>query len=169
MSVFMLRPDFDGIMLRHGIREVALDDAWMVYGDYEGTASEFAKAQQTERPHWFAVPVAESSDEKCLFSVEEQSRYARANGEAALLSLLKANGLSPGRVLPPVKSDPADAIRGANNPYADNFKGTPAEREAAIARLINNRNGTGLATQLARAAGKTLTGQKLQLVGAARK
>ncbi len=151
-----------------GVREVALPDCVMNYADNEPFVT-YLRRIKPEKPHWFAAPVADTPDEAALYKVEAQAQYAREHGAAALISLLSSNGLSPGKVLPPVKSDPADAIKGANNPYSDNFKGTPAEREAKIAALINNRNGTALATQLARAAGKTLTGQKLQLVGGARR
>ena len=149
-----------------GVREVALGDCILAYDDSEPFVT-FLKRIRPEKPHWFAAPAADTPDEAALYSVEAQSRYARAHSTEELISLLKANGLTPGKVLKAAPVDPADKIKGSNNPYDDACKLSLAEKEKRIASLIK-QGGTGLAARLAKAAGKTITGQPLQQVGVRR-
>jgi hypothetical protein len=170
MSVFMLQTDFRAIGLarKPPIREVALEDAWMRFATYDGSATEFFDESERERPHQFVAPAFDTTEHAAFYSLSAQSAYVKEHGESATRALLATEGLAPGRVKPQPKLDAADKVPGTTNPYSDQFKGTEAEREARIASLINNREGTRLAAQLAKAAGKSITGQPLQPVGAAR-
>jgi hypothetical protein len=162
MSIFMLRDDFVAIGLGMGFREVAAEDAWLLYAEYEGTARDFFREHKEDRPHWFAAPAAASNSEHPVFySVDEQVVYHREHGEAELRELLAKSGLKPGQVKPGAKEGTAD-IKGANNPYSDEFlkSHTPAERDARITSLIKS-GGTALAASIARAAGKNVMNQKL--------
>jgi hypothetical protein len=102
------------------------------------------------------------------------ARPAREHGVAELTEVLRAEGLRPWFVRKSEPVDPAEKVKGANNPYDDafQFKETPAEKEAErqkrMASLIK-QGGTRLAASLARAAGKSITGQPLQKIGAARR
>ncbi len=167
MSVFMLRDDFEAIGLAKGMREVAFEDAWARFATFDGSAREFFEAMKEECPHYFSAPATDTVEHAAFCSVEAQGAFVREHGEAALRDLLKTEGLTPGRVKKAAAVDPADKIKGENNPYSDSYRGTPAEREARISSLIR-QGGTRLASQLAKAAGKTITGQKLQPTGTAR-
>jgi hypothetical protein len=169
MSVFMQQDDFEAIGLSKGMREVAFEDAWARFATYDGSAREFFEAMKTECPHYFNAPAADTTEHAAFHSLSAQGAYVREHGEAATRALLATEGLTLGRIKPQAKVDAADKFKGSSNPYADNFAGSPAEREARIAALINNRDGTRLAAQLAKAAGKSITGQPLQAVGAARR
>jgi hypothetical protein len=164
----MLREDFDAIGLSMGMREVALDDAWARFATYDGSAREFFAKMKTECPHYFTAPKADTVEHAAFYSLGAQADFVREHGEKATAHLLATENLKLGQVKPPAKVDNAEKFKGATNPYSDQFKGTKAERERQIAALINNRSGTGLAKQLAKAAGKTIAGQPLRPVGAAR-
>jgi hypothetical protein len=153
MATYFMREDFEAIGRRAGVREVAFEDAWMLFSDYEGSAAQFFKEHKEDRPHWYAAN--EVTDHAALYSLDEQAKYFREHGEAATRELLASFELKLGQVKPKPKAE----VTGSNNPYADDFKGTPEEREARIASLI--KSGGPLAASLARSAGKTLTGQKI--------
>jgi hypothetical protein len=65
-----------------------------------------------------------------------------------------------------VRQAPKAEVTGSTNPYSDEFKGTPEQREARIQALI--KSSATLAAQLAKAAGKTITNQPLRKVGVGR-
>ena len=160
MSVYMIEDDFRAIGLSMGMREVAMQDAWLQFATFDGSAREFFAARKQDKPHWFAAPAADTVEHAVFYSLSAQGAYVRERGEAALRELLKTEGLSPGKI----KATPkADATTGENNPYSDTFRGTPEQREARIASLI--KSSATLAGQLAKAAGKTITNQPLQKVG----
>jgi hypothetical protein len=166
MSVFMLQDDFEAIGLSKGMREVAFEDAWARFATYDGSAREFFEAMKTECPHYFNA--AADTEHAALYSLSAQGAHVKEHGEAATRALLAAEGLKLGQIKP-VKVDAADRVKGSSNPYSPEFRGTEKEREARIAGLINNREGTKLAASLARAQNKSITGQPLQPVGAARR
>ncbi len=173
MSLFSTLEDFEAIMLSppDPMREVVLADAWERFKlpKYNDTSARVFKTEmKTECAHYFAVPHVDTTEHAAFHSLSAQAAYCREHGEAATAELLKTEGLKLGQIKPPAKVDPAETFKGSTNPYSDAFKGTKEQREAAIARLINNRDGTALASQLARAANRSITGQKLQAVGAAR-
>jgi hypothetical protein len=147
------------------LREVAAEDAWMLFATYDGTARDFFKERKGDKPHWFNnfAPDADSVEHAAFFSLKAQGEFVREHSLPELVELLKTEGLSPGKIKPPVKED---ATTGSNNPYSDEFKGTPAQREARIQSLIKSH--ATLATQLARKARKTIDGLPLHPVGAAR-
>lgn len=164
MSAYLLEDDFRAIGLSMGVREVALGDAWQLFASFDGSARDFFKEHKTDKGHWFDAPAADTVEHAAFHSLAEQGKYLTERGEAATRELLATEGLKLGQVKPPAKVD-ADKL--SNNPYADNFKGTPAEKNARIASLIKS-GGTSLAASLARAAGKTITGENLLPAGAAR-
>jgi hypothetical protein len=170
MSVFMLPQDFRALALsrKPPVREIAISDAWDRFALFDGTVTEFLDESEKERPHWFAAPGTDTTEHAALYSLSEQAAYLKANGEGATRALLAAEGLKLGQIKP-VKVDAADSVKGSSNPYSPEFRGTEKEREARIASLINNREGTKLAASLARAQNKSITGQPLQPVGAARR
>lgn len=157
--------DFNAITLGLGMREVVVEsgdpmrkyDAEALSGE---SVREFFKRTAAEIPHYYSAPEPDTADEAALYSVDAQCRYAKANGDAALLGLLKSNGLTPGKVLPPIKEDPAKA-KGEANPWSPKFKGTEAERAAKLASIM--RQGTKFAASMAKAAGKTITGADLKV------
>lgn len=167
MSVFMLFDDFQAIGLSMGMREVAMQDAWAQFAVYDGTARDFFKEKREDKPHWYAAPAADSVGHTAFYSLAAQGAYAKEHGVDATRELLATEGLKLGQVKAPAKADPADAIKGAENPYSDAFKGTPAERDARISSLLKS-GGSRLVASLAKSAGKTVTNQPLQPVGAAR-
>jgi hypothetical protein len=154
MATYFMREDFEAIGRRAGVREVAFEDAWMLFSDYEGSAGQFFKDHKEDRPHWYAAN--EVSDHAALYSIDEQAKYVREHGEAAARELLASFELKLGQV----KHKPKEAGDGSTNPYSEKFAGTPEQREARIASLI--KSSAGLATQLARSAGKTITNQPLR-------
>lgn len=166
MSVYMQEDDFRAIGLSMNVREVALGDAWLAFASYDGSARDFFTGMKTEKAHWFNAAADTSFNNPIYTSLSAQGQHAREFGAEATAHLLASAGLKLGQIRPPAKED-GDTVKGANNPYSDTFKGTPAEREARIASLLKT-GGTRLAASLAKAAGKTITGQKLQPVGAAR-
>jgi hypothetical protein len=165
MSVFMLQDDFVAIGLSAGLREVAAEDAWMLFATYDGTARDFFKERKGDKPHWFNnfAPAADSTEHAAFHSLAGQAAFLKEHSLPELVELLKTVGLSPGKIKTPVN---VDATTGSTNPYSDEFVGTAAQKEARIASLI--RSSATLAGQLARSAGKTITNQPLNPVGAAR-
>jgi hypothetical protein len=162
MSIYNLREDFDEAAKHQGhlMSPRALEDAWDDFTTYNGTMIDFHKDRKVRCPHRYAVPVADTTKEPALYSVEEQRKYAQAHGVEALTALLSANGLKgPGFVKPSLVR--ADEMTGANNPYDDRYlkTHTPAQREAKIHSLVTTS--PTLANQLSAAAGKNVMGEKL--------
>jgi hypothetical protein len=134
----------------------------------DGAFIEHIRQSKIDRPQCFnAVAADTSGDHAAFYSLTAQAAHVREHGEAATRALLADAGLKLGQLLKEQAKDSADTIKGANNPYSDSFKGTPAEREARIASLIKS-GGAKLAASLAASAGKTLTNQPLFPVGAER-
>lgn len=164
MGVYMTEDDFAAIMLSppNPMREIVLRDASARFKlpKYDNTsAGDFKKEMLTECSHYFQAPVADTVEHAAFYSLSAQGAYVREHGEAATRELLKTEGLKLGQVKPAPKAE----VTGSNNPYSPEFKGTEAQREARIQSLI--KSSATLATQLAKAAGKTLTNQPLQKVG----
>jgi hypothetical protein len=141
------------------------------------------------RPHWLVpAEVVDAQDDvwtsgnlekqgqrwKEIRAVFQPGREGDALATKALREEAALFGTVPGSTKPGVKpgekavEDVPTKIPGANNPYSDAFRGTPAEKTARIASLIKS-GGTKLAASLARAAGKTVTGEPLMPAGAARR
>jgi hypothetical protein len=168
--------DFNSVGIQAGHKQGALNDAWADFsgiggyaarGPYDGPMVNFFKERKVTasfRYHDYA-PAADNPEHACLFSLKAQGEHVREFGEAATRELLASQGLKLGMIKKVEKDDPDDS---ANNPYDDNFlkSHTPAQREDRIKSLIKS-NAT-LATRLAKKGGKTVTGQPLQKVGAAR-
>lgn len=165
MSVFNLFEDFEAFGIREGHLQSALQDAWQDYGQ-SGDISmrEFFKARRETHPHRYQtfVPDAGSVDHACLYSLAAQSAYLKEHGENATREFLASQGLKLGELKP----TPKDEVTESTNPYSDKCKLSAADKEKKISALI--RGNATLATQLAKSAGKTLTGQPLMPVGAAR-
>jgi hypothetical protein len=175
MSVFMLREDFDAIALSRKspklpVREVALDDLWMVFATYDGTAKAFFDEQETARPHAFAVTVDPESENEIFTNVGKQAEYCREHGEVETARLLATAGLKLGQVRAPAKVDPLANVKGVSNPYDNAWKGTEEARQKAIVALLASKDPDALrrVASLAKAGGRSISGQKLQPVGAAR-
>jgi hypothetical protein len=83
---------------------------------------------------------------------------------------LATEHLKLGQVKAPVKVDPLAKIKGVSNPYDDAWKGTEEARQAAIVALLASKDPDALrrVASFAKAGGRSISGQKLQPVGAAR-
>jgi hypothetical protein len=154
----MIEADKKALALAAGLREVAFADFNSQFPDDDSiSVGEFLAGVKAEKPHWFAPPIERA--ELALSSLKEQGELIREIGEAAASEVLAQHGLKIGQIKPPAKAE--EKIKGEGNPYAKNFKGTPAEREAKIASIIRSA-GTKFAASLAKSAGVTISGQPLR-------
>jgi hypothetical protein len=165
MSVYNLYEDFEAFAIREGHLQSALQDAWQDYsqsGDISMSA--FLKARRETHPHRYQTfqPDVGNVDHAALYSLAAQSAYLREHGENATREFLASQGLKLGQIKP----TPKDEITDSTNPYSDKCKLSAAEKEKKISALV--RGNAKLATSLAKSAGKTITGQPLMPVGAAR-
>jgi hypothetical protein len=166
MGIWMTEDDFRSIGLSMGVREVALGDAWLQFATFDGSAREFFTARKTDKPHWYAAPAVETPEHMAFYSLGAQSAFVKEHGEQAARELLATEGLKLGQVKPAKAAD-AESIKGQNNPYSDQYKGSEAERQARISSLIKS-GGTKLAASLALSAGKTIDNKPLRKVGPGR-
>jgi hypothetical protein len=167
--------DFQAVGLQEGHKEPAFPDAFDDYsgiggyaqrGPYDGPMRSFFKERKVTQPHRYNsfAPSADNAEHAAFFSLAAQGAHVKEFGEQATRELLATENLRLGQIKKPVaKSEIADST----NPFSDKFSGTPAQKEARIASLINSDGGK-FAAQLAKAAGKTITGGPLQAIGAAR-
>jgi hypothetical protein len=161
MSLWAQRDDFEAFakLQGHVMSQTALDDAWEDFTKFKGGMVDFHADRKTRCPHRYTQPKPEPlTDHAALYSLAEQAAYVKEHGEAATRELLANFGVKLGELKPkrPVE------IAGSNNPYSDDFKGTEEERQARIRSLL--ASGTRLPTSLAKAAGKSITGQPLKAI-----
>lgn len=151
--------DFKTICLGAGIRKEALADAFLDYEENGGDkhVTEWIESARKPSPHWFDTIT--DGTEAALFNVTAQGEYVEKHGEDAAHKFLAGHGLKLGEVKKPTRTDAAK-VKGANNPWAKEFSGTEAEREAKMASII--RQGTKFAASMAASAGKTITGAPLR-------
>ena len=175
MSVFMLKQDFDAIALSRKppklpVREVALDDLWMVFATYDGTASAFFDEQETVRPYCYGAAAGGESENEIFTDIGKQAAFCAEHGELETARELSKVGLKLGHVRPPKKVDPLANVKGVSNPYDDAWKGTEEARQKAIVALLASKDPDALrrVSSLAKAGGRSISGQKLQPVGAQR-
>lgn len=98
-----------------------------------------------------------SDNHPALYSLAEQAKLIRERGQENAAQFMRDNGGALGSIKPRPKVN-ADEIKGQDNPWAKNYRGKDAEAH----RLRVIKSSTKLASQLARAAGVTLTGQPLK-------
>jgi hypothetical protein len=169
MSVFMLREDFDAIAISRKppklpVREVALNDLWMVFATFDGTATAFFDKQETERPFCFGPVAGEDESENPIFTeISKQAAYCAEHGDVETARELSKVGLKIGHVHPKKKTEP-DA-KSESNPYLPGFKG---DRTKRIAELLKAPGGLKLVNDWADKAGCTIAGAPKQKIGAAR-
>jgi uncharacterized protein YukE len=153
-------PDFYAICRMHGVREPAYADVveqWL--SDME-SLSEFLKRMKPEKPHWFSAAAADVGEiPAAVFDLTEQGKFARENGPAATAEMLSKHGLKLGQVKQ-ASRDTAETIKGQNNPYSAEWRGTEVERQSRITSIIRS-GGTKLAASLAKSAGKKIDGTAL--------
>jgi hypothetical protein len=150
--------DFEAIALALGLRKSALQDAMAQYPDDGATSvSEWLPKMRSERPHWFELQT--DGTEAALYSLKDQGAYIRQHGEGAAAELLAANGLKIGQIKQAPKPD-AETIKGADNPYSDQSRLTPEERQKKIASMIRSMPTSAIAS-IAKAAGKKIDGTPL--------
>jgi hypothetical protein len=169
MSVYLLKEDFDDIMMRAGIRsdgkatEAVLRDAWDIFASFNGSAREFAERMKKEKPHWYAPEKQpDTSAHRALYSVDAQSQFVREHSVEELTALLAQHGLTPGRTLkakPPSDDDFADD---SSNPYSPKWKGTLKQAQDKIGSMISAPGGHLTAARLAKKFNKTLDGKALR-------
>jgi hypothetical protein len=116
--------DMRALARLEGVREVALGDCIMHYRDDEPFVTYLKRTKanigdpDTGKPHWFSAPAVDTPDEAVLYNVDAQVRYANAHSVAELTSLLAANGLTPGRVLPKPTKDNSGRKAAKDNPWS---------------------------------------------------
>jgi hypothetical protein len=161
--------DMRALARQQGVREVAFQDCILGYDDTEPFVT-YLKRIKPEKPHWWNAPEVETVENKIFYSLAAQSEYVKAHGEKATADLLATEHLKLGQVKAPVKVDPLAKIKGVSNPYDDAWKGTEEARQAAIVALLASKDPDALrrVASLAKAGGRSISGQKLQPVGAAR-
>jgi hypothetical protein len=163
MAYWVLRDDFDAAARRHEHLDAALDDAWADFATFNGSMEQFFVARKKTHPHRYKVEAVDTTAAPELYNVDAQVRHARANGEDATRVLLASHGLKLGQVLK-AKSE-GNNLTESTNPFSDRFKGTAAEKSAAIGRLLTSKGGSKLVRDLAAAGGKTIDGLPLRPVG----
>lgn len=156
MSIWMTEDDFRALALNDGVREIALDDAWLNFRDYSGSVREFLAEMKPDRPHWWSSPAEDTLDNAALYSIEDQGAYVKAHGVEAARSMLAAEGLKLGQIR---KAEVKDHSK--DNPYAPAAAGQEAAREDRIVRLVKS-GGAALAASLAKSAGCDIAGRPLK-------
>lgn len=142
-----------------------VSDAVAAYG-WENPTEPFSvwlRSQREARPHWFMpepkTPSEEDEDAAVFTSADAQAAFMKEHGREALAAKLAERGLTIGRTLKPTKATASDADETpSKNPWSAKYKGKDPEGH----RLRVIKSSTKLASQLARAAGVTLTGQPLR-------
>jgi len=154
-----------GLSRQPPLREVAADDAWLAFRDYEhvhgydASATTFYKEHLETSPHWFVQPQGEHTDEpEWLFNIDAQARAYKAEPEIVRIGLAD-RGLRIGQILKRPQSN--GKIEDSTNPWSDKFKGDAAARQARVVSIIKGL-GAGTASKLAAAQNKTLTGEPLR-------
>jgi len=121
MSVWIMRDDFEAIgkSFGHKTNETCLDDAWMEFATFNGSAIDFFVKTQKAKPYRFEPTQAETTERNLvLYNVDEQTRYARANGLPALEDVLQRSGLKPGQFLPAPTEKISGKKAGKDNPWS---------------------------------------------------
>jgi hypothetical protein len=166
MSIYLLNDDFEMLADQLGVLPIQSlrEDVFNQFQHFNGSFADFIKARRADKPHWFEPPKPEyTTEHPALYNISEQGKYLRENGADATLELLQKGGLKKLGDIKPAPKIEADDIKGANNPWSDECKLSAAEKERRISSFI--RSNPTDAARLARSAGKTLTGQNIQVIG----
>lgn len=127
----------------------------------EGTASlsEFLASAKSnpDDARFFEREPETHANHPALYSLAEQAKLIKERGEAGAAQFMRDNGGALGSIKPRPKEN-ADDIKGQDNPWSDQYRGKDPEGH----RLRVIRSSTKLASQLARAAGVTLSGAPLK-------
>jgi hypothetical protein len=138
----MASEDIEALARLEGFSETAIatDVLRQFPNDDSISFRDWAKAIKPSKPHWIEAKPAVAGDE--LYSIDAQSAYLKANGEAATIVHLARHGLKLGNVSrqsaaeksaqPDVKAKSVST----DNPWGDKWRGTPQEAEAEKDRLI---------------------------------
>jgi hypothetical protein len=146
------------------------------------TMAEYIEHLRTIKPHYWPAKEV-TSDAELAFgakpTLQARGNFLRLYGELQYKATLTQWGAKEGSLEPGTNPDrladeaalrklmsAAKAARGSNitgqtnNPWADDFAGTPADKNAKMASII--RTGTKFASEMAKAAGKTIMGAPLR-------
>jgi len=167
MSSILDDEDVTFICNGHRVHPSAIADVKARYGyeQVDEPLSVWLPKQRETSPHWFIPEPKEPSDEDedaaVFTSADAQAAYIREHGRDALAAKLAERGMKIGQVAKREPKPVADAAKPSTNPWSDTWRGTPEQRQAAQLRVITT-GGAKLASQLAKAGGKTITGQPLR-------
>src|SRR5260370_41351130 len=119
--------DIRAIALARGVREVAVPDVLLQFPD-DGvvSVSEWLAEMKPERPHWFAPPAG--AETTALTDLTAQGAFVRQVGAERASEVLAKHGLKLGQIRAPTAEKPGE-VKGENNPYSANFKGTDEKRQ----------------------------------------
>jgi hypothetical protein len=140
------------------------------------TIEEWVSARRKSNPNDYADYAPDDPEQTLHVTIEEAcltpspksvGRLFTLVGETRAKEILKTWDCDWVRMLPGKRPGYAEkkeptAPQSSSNPYSDNFKGTPEERQQKIGSLISQGIGpNSLAAKLAASAGCSITGAKL--------
>jgi hypothetical protein len=152
--------DVRALALNAGVAEIALPDVMINFPNDDRTSfGEWFEGIKANKPHWMKQEPVAPGDE--LYDIKAQTAYFKTHGEAATVAHLAKHGLKLGVVTarPKDKSSGDDGVPPSTNPWAKNFKGDAAAREARRQAII--KSSTALARKLAANEGLRIDGGPL--------
>jgi hypothetical protein len=159
--------DFTAFANQKGHKQAAIADAWDDFaglngyrsrGAYNGPMHQFFDERKETHAFRYNTAAVEQPGHPALYNLTAQTAYFKEVGQQACTELLTANGLKLGQIKPAPKDE---AVPDNSNPYSPKFRGTPAEKEAAINGLIR-RLGTAKANTFANGQGYSVDGRPLR-------
>jgi len=166
MSLWVDREDWEAFALLQGHLDLprALEDGWDDFTRYSGSQIDFHKDRKVRCAFRYTAPKPDADETEIIFTNVDAQAKAYAKNADETVALLATAGLKLGQVRAPAKVDPTAKVKGENNVYSDNWKGTEEARLEAIIRLIKSvktPEDRRRVASLAASGGRSISGKKL--------